>query len=811
MWSPGSYHRRRMGSSTLEINHSVLLGLDDSECLWGLGMANLTGSVRLEEGPSTHEAESTADDSGSKESSTLRSLNYGLPGLVVVSSVLAFFVVATAFGNCLVIVALFRYRSLRTISNFLIGNLALSDFLLAVTILPLSSVNECLGHWVFGRLACNLWLTLDVLYCTASIWNLCMIAFDRFTATLYPLWYHEKRSTKQAAVYALLIWSISGAICVPPSLGWGELSQNYFFNNSTNVFECVLFQSPGYVLYSASGSFYIPFFITFFLYVRIFSLLRKRMRRMRRGWKPGARRCLGCCAGERFPSSAEQNGYPVGGQSAVGSSAPRKPRYIHPRIDARMCLDVPKTDTAADASTTKACSSCRSPEEDEVMLPPFSSWSPKSKAEVRPGFSNNIRTNSDSRLPVPCDQLPFDMVLNGVASPIDSASQMFQEQGKDSRVPDPGETDPCSMRHAMNTKTLDSVSEETKTAQVRRSLDSNYLKCPAQDFFVAHLPVSGRLSNPERTSVSAIPSFLLLPATAAYLATPRPTAQNCSSRRKPCGPTVSAGGTRNRCGDEGVKCWGVGGAVKEGGKMGVALGGGRTASCLTEGVNTSSNGAGDMQVGVASNVGVDVGVTEGGPTEDLSRVQKKGLNVGEVVSEGGRALCVKTENRNLGVATGVARSVSADSSLVKREWDLSGLGSGDGQTWVSAKNVGVATGVARVVVGGTLGGAAPGLCRRKRRRRPDLREMNATIKMAIIIAFFCGMWMGFFVVYVVRGWCPVSCHVPRKLEAFFFWLGYSNSSMNPILYTLFNDDFRKAFQKLLGCYVRKNGSRNSRF
>jgi len=92
------------------------------------------------------------------------------------------------------------YRHLRTVSNYLIGNLAVSDFLLAIAVLPLSTVNECLGKWVFGRVVCNIWLISDVWCCTASIWNLCIIAFDRFTATLYPVWYREKRSTKQAVI-----------------------------------------------------------------------------------------------------------------------------------------------------------------------------------------------------------------------------------------------------------------------------------------------------------------------------------------------------------------------------------------------------------------------------------------------------------------------------------------------------------------------------------------------------------------------------------------------------------------------------------
>lgn len=87
------------------------------------------------------------------------------------------------------------------------------------------------------------------------------------------------------------------------------------------------------------------------------------------------------------------------------------------------------------------------------------------------------------------------------------------------------------------------------------------------------------------------------------------------------------------------------------------------------------------------------------------------------------------------------------------------------------------------------------------KKRYDQKEVRATIRMAIIIACFCGCWLGFFVIYVVKSWCP-KCPIPRIIDSFFFWLGYANSSMNPVLYTIFNDDFRKAFQKLLGCYKK---------
>ena len=208
------------------------------------------------------------------------SLNYSVTAMVAVSVVLFVVIVATAFGNLLVCIALARYKQLRTVSNFLIGNLALSDFLLAVTILPLSTVQECLGYWVFGRIVCNFWLCTDVLYCTASIWNLCIIAFDRYTATLYPVWYREKRSTAQAVIYVTIVWVFSFAICIPPLLGWNDLSQNFGINNETGLYQCTLFQTPSYVMFSAAGSFFIPFLITAFLYVRIFFVLRQRMRLM---------------------------------------------------------------------------------------------------------------------------------------------------------------------------------------------------------------------------------------------------------------------------------------------------------------------------------------------------------------------------------------------------------------------------------------------------------------------------------------------------------------------------------------------------
>ncbi|XP_076463546.1 octopamine receptor 2-like [Babylonia areolata] len=202
---------------------------------------------------------------------------------VLVTAVLAVITLWTVLGNALVLCALYRYRALRTMSNCLIGNLAVSDLLLAITVLPVSATYDLLGYWVFGSIMCTVWLSIDVLYCTASIWGLCTIAFDRYTATVYPMWYHDKRSTKKALAYVVFVWVFSIVISLAPFIGWQDMiSGFYIYQASINRHMCVLFSSQSYVIYSAVGSFLLPSFFMTFLYVKIFAVLHKQSDHLKR-------------------------------------------------------------------------------------------------------------------------------------------------------------------------------------------------------------------------------------------------------------------------------------------------------------------------------------------------------------------------------------------------------------------------------------------------------------------------------------------------------------------------------------------------
>jgi hypothetical protein len=52
--------------------------------------------------------------------------------------------------------------------------------------------------------------------------------------------------------------------------------------------------------------------------------------------------------------------------------------------------------------------------------------------------------------------------------------------------------------------------------------------------------------------------------------------------------------------------------------------------------------------------------------------------------------------------------------------------------------------------------------------------------------------------YLTTSLCD-SCPSPDILVAILFWIGYSNSTLNPIIYAYFNRDFREAFSGTLHC------------
>ncbi|XP_070539936.1 probable G-protein coupled receptor No18 [Ptychodera flava] len=202
-----------------------------------------------------------------------------LPEAVVAGTLFSALIVATAFGNLLVITSVLTQRSLQVVQNYFIVSLAVADLLVAIYIMPLSTINYLYGYWIFSYSLCDIWLTSDVFLCTASILNLCAIALDRYWAITDPISYAAKRTKKRVLVIIAFVWGLSALVSMPPLVGWNDHTRVYNILPWQRL--CLLTSEKGYVIYSALGSFYVPFVVMAVVYFRIYKAARLRLRKRR--------------------------------------------------------------------------------------------------------------------------------------------------------------------------------------------------------------------------------------------------------------------------------------------------------------------------------------------------------------------------------------------------------------------------------------------------------------------------------------------------------------------------------------------------
>ncbi|XP_032977806.1 D(2) dopamine receptor isoform X2 [Rhinolophus ferrumequinum] len=174
------------------------------------------------------------------------------------------------FGNVLVCMAVSREKALQTTTNYLIVSLAVADLLVATLVMPWVVYLEVVGEWKFSRIHCDIFVTLDVMMCTASILNLCAISIDRYTAVAMPMLYNTRYSSKRrVTVMITIVWVLSFTISCPLLFGL----------NNTEQSECII-ANPAFVVYSSVVSFYAPFIVTLLVYIKIYMVLRRRRKRV---------------------------------------------------------------------------------------------------------------------------------------------------------------------------------------------------------------------------------------------------------------------------------------------------------------------------------------------------------------------------------------------------------------------------------------------------------------------------------------------------------------------------------------------------
>jgi neuropeptide Y receptor len=124
-------------------------------------------------------------------------------------------IMAGSLGNCLVIWAVIRQPTMRTLRNTFITNLAVSDLLLCLVTMPLTLLEIITKYWPLGDsvISCKLAGGLQAVSIFVSTMSITAISLDRYQLIVYPTTDYLKRIG--AAAGLLSIWALSFLLAAP--------------------------------------------------------------------------------------------------------------------------------------------------------------------------------------------------------------------------------------------------------------------------------------------------------------------------------------------------------------------------------------------------------------------------------------------------------------------------------------------------------------------------------------------------------------------------------------------------------------------
>ncbi|XP_062910918.1 neuropeptide Y receptor type 2-like [Mobula hypostoma] len=125
----------------------------------------------------------------------------------------AVIIVLGLVGNSLVIHTIVRYKTMRTVTNFFIANLALADLLVDTLCLPFTLIYTLQGEWRLGPALCHLVPYAQALSVHVSTLTLTVIALDRHRCVVRHL--DSRISRKGSFAIIAATWLVSAVLAGP--------------------------------------------------------------------------------------------------------------------------------------------------------------------------------------------------------------------------------------------------------------------------------------------------------------------------------------------------------------------------------------------------------------------------------------------------------------------------------------------------------------------------------------------------------------------------------------------------------------------
>lgn len=174
------------------------------------------------------------------------------------------------------------------------------------------------GYWPFGVIWCNVYVTCDVLACSASIMHMCFISLGRYLGIRNPLKTRHSTTTRTVVLRIALVWLLSMLVSSSITVLGIINHKNIMPEPKT----CVI-NNRAFFVFGSLVAFYMPMLIMVVTYALTVQLLRKKARFAAEHPEPDQFRRLGGRFGQKQERSAA-----ITPQHALWRTAGSTDRYV---------------------------------------------------------------------------------------------------------------------------------------------------------------------------------------------------------------------------------------------------------------------------------------------------------------------------------------------------------------------------------------------------------------------------------------------------------------------------------------------------
>lgn len=134
---------------------------------------------------------------------------------IVTPTVFVLIILIGTLGNSLVIYVIVSRQKMRTVTNILLLNLAISDIAFLLICVPFQAYKYASDAWPYGNWSCQ--VVQYFLYVTASVtvWTLTCIAATRFLIVVFSVQTARFRTRKNVFILCIIIWIIMLLVNIP--------------------------------------------------------------------------------------------------------------------------------------------------------------------------------------------------------------------------------------------------------------------------------------------------------------------------------------------------------------------------------------------------------------------------------------------------------------------------------------------------------------------------------------------------------------------------------------------------------------------